>query len=201
MVNIMKQNAPKKEKLLDSASQLMLEKGYVATTIDQICADADVTKGSFFHYFKSKDDIGKEVVSRFASYVNEGMNKFTDTCGEDPLERIYGYLDAAIMFAESPESKGCLVGMFTQEMSQSHPEIRTICEHAFDQMMEPLTKYFGEAKEKYANDKLIDPRSLAETYIAMVQGSMILTKANKDKAVMRRTMNHYREYLGNLFKN
>jgi TetR/AcrR family transcriptional repressor of nem operon len=195
----MTQHIPKKEKLLVSARHLMLEKGYVATTVDQICEDASVTKGSFFHYFKSKDDVGKEVVTRFASDMNNAMQSCLKVDGNDPLDLVYGYVDAAIMATETPESRGCLVGMFTQELSKSHPDIRAICEHAFDQMIESLTGYLQAAKDKYAPEKTIDVKSLAESFIALSQGAMILTKAKEDRTVMRRTLSHYKEYLAALF--
>src|SRR5689334_24216214 len=56
---------PTKEKLLDAAQQLMLSKGFPATTVDEICDTAGFTKGSFFHYFESKEQLGKEVLNRF----------------------------------------------------------------------------------------------------------------------------------------
>ena len=58
-------HSPTKEKLLEAAQQLMLAKGFPATTVDEICEAAGFTKGSFFHYFESKEHLGKEVLDRF----------------------------------------------------------------------------------------------------------------------------------------
>src|SRR5262245_10630984 len=59
-------DSPTKEKLLDAAQELMLTQGYTATSVDEVCQSAGLTKGSFFHYFQSKEDLGMAVVRRFA---------------------------------------------------------------------------------------------------------------------------------------
>ena len=46
-----------KDKILDAALMVIRAKGYTATTVDDLCAASDVTKGAFFHHFKSKDDL------------------------------------------------------------------------------------------------------------------------------------------------
>ncbi|MGO4376156.1 TetR/AcrR family transcriptional regulator, partial [Paenibacillus sp. MCAF20] len=64
----------KKNKLLNASLQLMLSKGYYATTVDEICAEASVTKGSFFHYFKNKEDIGKATLDHFEKLQSHLLN-------------------------------------------------------------------------------------------------------------------------------
>mgnify|MGYP003395515101 CR=1 FL=1 len=91
-----KAQPPTREKLLDSAQQLMLAKGFVATTVDEICDAAGVTKGSFFHYFKSKEDLGKVVLERFCQVRLQLMQGSPSQKKKDPLERIYGLVDFAI---------------------------------------------------------------------------------------------------------
>ena len=194
----LKEPSPTQEKLFDAARDLMLEKGFVATTVDEICEAAGVTKGSFFHYFDSKEDLAKQLVVRFA----KGMGKtFENACcsEKDPLDRVYTYIDCAIEHSKKPESKGCLIGTFAQELSESHPEIRNICSDIFQKSGESMKADLAAAKEKYAPKSKIDVLSLAETFTATVQGSMILMKAKKDKSVMRRTLTHYRQYLKTIF--
>lgn len=187
------------ERLLNAAQSLMLEKGFVATTVDEICEAAGVTKGSFFHYFKSKEDLGKKLVQRFASKTGSAMKEGVCCAGNDPLDRVYGYLDCAIELMKNPDAKGCLVGTFSQELSESHPEIRSLCAQAFEEMVEMFQKDLAEAKEKYAPESKFDAASLAETFIAIGQGSMILMKAKKDRMVLARTLTHFRQYLKSLF--
>src|SRR5277367_5926926 len=84
-----------KRKLVDAGVSLMRRQGFNATTVDDICWAAGVTKGGFFHYFKSKEDIAKAAVVRF----HEGKRRDLDNAPfrklADPLDRVYGRLDFA----------------------------------------------------------------------------------------------------------
>ena len=137
----------KKEKLLNSAKSLMIEKGFVATTVDDICECAGVTKGSFFYYFKDKEQLAKEAVRSFAENGRQIM--FCDSMKKepDPLKRIFGYLDCLVECAKEKNFKGCLVGSFSQELSETHPEIREICATSFDMFIKSLEKDLAEAKK------------------------------------------------------
>ncbi|MGH2670894.1 MAG: TetR/AcrR family transcriptional regulator, partial [bacterium] len=67
---------PSKARLLDAAERLMLAKGFEATTVDEICGAAKLTKGGFFHYFHSKEDLGRQLLERFCasgSRMHEGF--------------------------------------------------------------------------------------------------------------------------------
>lgn len=188
------------EKLYNSAQKLMLEKGFVATTVDEICEAAKVTKGSFFHYFKSKEDLAKELVERFAETMGKAFNEKACCAGDDPLDRIYSYIDCAIEISQNSEAKGCLVGTFSQELSESHPEMRKICGNLFTHMIEHFKKDIAEAKAQYIPKSPVRAEELAETFIALTQGAMILAKATDDRSVMERTLRHYRNYLKSIFK-
>ena len=112
---------------------LMRQRGFTATTVDDICAEAQVTKGGFFHYFKSKDEIAKAAVERF----HEGKLKdFQDAPFRklaDPLDRVFGRLDFAKKSSGGSKqvTKGCLMGMFAQELSFTNPELRDTCREVF----------------------------------------------------------------------
>ena len=190
-----------KEKLLDAAQGLMLEKGFVATSIDEICEAAGLTKGSFFHYFENKEELGKVLVRRFSETMGAHFNEAACSCGSaDPLDRIYACIDAAIEMSKDPKSKGCLVGTLTQELYESHPNIRSVCCESFAAGVRFFKKTLAEAKTKYAPRSPVDPEALAEMYLATVQGSMILMKATKDRSVMERTLQNYKAYVKSIFE-
>ncbi len=187
----------KKDQILDSAQSLMLEKGFVATSIEEICSEAGVTKGSFFYYFKDKEDLGKSVVSHFAENNREKL--FGGVEETDPLKRVFAYLDNAICCAKGVDAKGCLVGMFSQELSETHPKIRKICEKIFDAFIGLLKKDLTAAKKMYAPKASFKVDDLAEYLVATAQGAMILSKARKDCGVMERSLNQYKQYLKKLY--
>ena len=189
----------RKERLFEAAQELMLEKGYVATTIDEICEKAAVTKGSFFYYFKNKEELGQQLIPRFSKMTGEKLNQGACCEGDDPLDKAYALIDCATKMAQHPESKGCLVGIFAQELSTSHPEIRNLCAQMFQQAITNFKELLLEAKKKYKPNASFDVKSLAEQFLVLVQGSLLLTKASQDRGIMERTFFHYKEYLKSLF--
>jgi TetR/AcrR family transcriptional repressor of nem operon len=190
----------KKDAILESAQDLMLGKGFVATSIDEICEKAGVTKGSFFHYFTNKDQLGKELIDRFAEQNGAALMNLVNQRGADPLDRVLGYIDAAAEMCLDPKNKGCLVGTMTQELHQTHPEINGCCGRKFQAMLQVFRSDLDAAKAKYASDREIDLDGLAEMFVATLQGGIVLVKATKDHQIMMRLFNHYRRYVESLFK-
>lgn len=172
-----KPNPATRESLLEAAQQLMLAQGFTATTVDQICEAASVTKGAFFHYFSSKDELAKATFDRFCRRGGERYQSAPFLKKSDPLERLNGYVDFTIAQAKHPVRDSCLVGMFSQELADSRPEFRTMCEGAFAQWAAGLKTMLDEVKKRHAPRASIDTQSLAEHFIAVFEGSLILAKA------------------------
>ncbi|MBI4245091.1 MAG: TetR/AcrR family transcriptional regulator [Planctomycetes bacterium] len=191
-----------KDKLLDAAEQLMLKKGYPATAVDEICEVAEVTKGSFFHYFESKEDLGKAVLDRFCSSKYEALSKAKFLKEPDPLKRIFGYIDFMIQqVCECSEGqRGCLLGNFAQELSDTYPEIGTCCSKYFAEWIERFKSDLDIAA-KYSRNENLDTRSLAEFFVSIVEGSLILAKANRDYQICERNLKQFRRYIEILFKS
>lgn len=194
-------DSPAKEKLLEAAEELMLAKGFVATTVDEICETAGLTKGGFFHYFESKEDLGKEVLNRFCHSMFQRFQQGPFQKEQDPLLRIYGWIDFAIEMSKNPiAQKGCLLGNFSQELADTHPGIRSLCAERFAGWAEFLKKELDEAKTRYVPGSRVDTQSLAEHFIAVIEGSLILAKAKQDMSVMEKSLRHLRSYVEGLFE-
>ena len=192
---------PTKQKLLEAAQELMCAKGFVATTVDEICAAAGVTKGSLFHYFKSKEDLGKSVLERFCNVRLKLMQESPSQKKSDPLERVYGRVDFAIHMSKSPLAKnGCLLGNFAQELSDTHPRMRSLCAQRFAEWAALLRQDMDEAKAKHLPKSRLDTGSLAEHLIAIIEGALILAKAKQDMGVVEKSLTHFRGYLTSLFE-
>ena len=112
-----KSGATARQKLLDAALSLIRAKGYEATTVDDLCAAAGVTKGAFFHHFASKETLAVAA----AEYWSETTGAFFAAAPyhrhTDPLQRVLGYIDfrKAILTGKVPEFT-CLVGTMVQEV-------------------------------------------------------------------------------------
>lgn len=187
-----------REKLLDAGEAVVLERGYVAASVDAICERAGVTKGSFFHHFPTKDALGRELVQRFAA--KQGA-QFGEACGaiEDPLDRIYCMVDVAASAADDPNMKGCLVGTVAQEVAETHPELRAVCDGCFSGFAERLGQDFVAAKANECPDADFDAEGLGRHFLSVVQGALLLFRTTKDASVIKTSVAHFRSYLKGLY--
>lgn len=190
-----------KRKLVNAGVKLMRARGYNATTVDEICADAGVTKGGFFHYFKSKDDIARAALAQFHedrmnSYEAAPFRKLAD-----PLDRVFGRLDfvKASIGGHQHVTKGCLIGMFAQELAVTNPEIGDVCQNYFSRMVSDFSRDLAEAKATHAPEAGFDPNGLAQLYLAIVQGSLMLAKIAGSNDILHENIEQFRNYLKCLF--
>jgi TetR/AcrR family transcriptional repressor of nem operon len=193
-------DSPAKQKLLDAAQDLMLAKGYSATSVDEVCEAARLTKGSFFHYFESKEHLGKTVAERFAAGMQQLFASAPFHQLQDPLDRVFGRVDFLIALASRPHgARGCLLGTFVQELSDTHPAIRSVCAACFGEYARVVKAELDQAKAKYAPRARWSTQSLAEHLIAVIQGSIILAKAKQDPKVLATSLDHFKAYLKCVF--
>jgi TetR/AcrR family transcriptional repressor of nem operon len=189
-----------KQKLLDSAQELMLTKGFTATSVDEVCEAAGLTKGSFFHYFDDKERLGTLVAERFYASWQQMSQSAPFRRKRDSLDRVFGHVDFFIEISRAPTWKGCLLGTLVQELHQTHPQIRSVCAACLDYLADSLKKDLEEAKAKYAPRARWNARVLAEHMIAVAQGAIILAKAKQDPKVFEQSLRHLKDYLRRLFK-
>lgn len=197
-------SAPAKDartKLLDVSLTLIRAKGYAATTLDDLCAAAGVTKGAFFHHFDSKEALAIAA----ATYWNEMTGAFFAAAPyhkhPDPLDRLLGYVDfrASILTGEL-HSYTCLLGTLVQETYASHPQIRAACEWGLSSHIAALLPDIEAAKRLYAPKAAWSAESLGVFIQSVLQGSFIFSKSNQSEEVARRNLAHLRSYLEFQFK-
>ena len=186
--------------LLDAAMQLMLEKGFTATSVEEICKHAGVTKGSFFYYFDSKEELGRVVLGHFQQMIGRAMQQGPYQSVTDPLQRLYAYCDyLAEMIVHPNTPQSCLIGNLSQEMAATNPAIAAACQSVFAWWTELIQADLEEAKQRYAPQKELDCRGLAEHFIVIFEGALILAKAQQDFQVVSQHIGHFKGYLAFLF--
>ena len=189
-----------KIRLLDAALHIIRTKGYAATTVDDICHEAGVTKGSFFHHLKSKDDLALAAVAHWRAMTEGFFASAPYHKPQDPLDRLLGYVDfrAAILTGELPDYT-CLLGTLIQETYDTHPVIRTACDQALSSHVAELTRDIEAAKQLYAPTASWTPESVGTFMQAVLQGSFIFAKARQGPEVATECIQHLRRYLQMLF--
>ena len=186
-------------RLLDAARQRIRTQGYAATSVDDLCAAAGVTKGSFFHHFKSKEDMVLAAVERWNSSTGALFAQAAFHQRPDPRERVLGYIDfrKQILRGDAPDYT-CLLGTLVQETFDSHPRIRAACEAGISGHAAILGRDIGLAKARYAPGAAWDPQELALFTQAGLQGAFILAKAKGSAAIAAQCVDHLRQHVAQL---
>lgn len=190
-----------RSKILRSALAVIRAKGYAATSIDDLCAAAGVTKGAFFHHFKSKEDLAVAAADHWSETTAALFAGAPYHAGGDPLQRLLGYIDfrKAILVGELPEFT-CLAGTMVQETYATSPAIRDACARAIFDHAETLEADIAAAVGARGMTPIWSARSLALHTQAVLQGAFILAKARGGAQVAAESVDHLRRYVELLFE-
>ena len=190
-----------KTNLLEAALAVVRAKGYTATTVDDICQAAGVSKGAFFHHFKSKDALAIAAANHWSQLTGAFFETAPYHQHGDPLERVLGYLDfrKAILKGEIAEFT-CLVGTMVQEVYDTNPDIRRACEASISGHASTIEADIAAAVKRYRISAPWTAASLALHTQAVLQGAFILAKATGDVAVAAASIEHLRHYVELLFQ-
>lgn len=187
-------------RLLEAARDIVRTQGFAATSVDQLCRAAGVTKGAFFHHFASKEALGVAAAEYWAETTGALFAAASYHDHADPLDRVLGYVDfrREIIAGEINEFT-CLIGTMTQEAYASHPAIREACaatifDHAAT--LEPDIAAVMKSRQITGDWTAAD---LATHTQAVLQGAFILAKAAGDPAVAIDSVDHLKRYLTLLF--
>ncbi|MFZ6756749.1 TetR/AcrR family transcriptional regulator [Undibacterium sp. Ji50W] len=188
-------------KLLDAAVQVIREKGYSSSTVDDMCSAAGVTKGAFFHYFKSKEELAVAA----AEYWTERANTLFSTAPyhrhANARDRVLGYIDFRAQIIQGTIAEfTCLAGTMTQEIFQTNPAIRNACYASMADHAETLVSDIAEALAENQVNKRLTAKSLALHTQAVLQGAFVLAKAKDDPDIALDSIKHLRRYFEFLFK-
>jgi TetR/AcrR family transcriptional regulator, transcriptional repressor for nem operon len=189
-----------KTRILDASLRVIRTKGYSATRVEDICEAAGLTKGGFFHHFKSKEEMAIAAAEHFSAMA-EGI--FSDAPYQhltDPLERLLGYVDfrKAILQGELPDYT-CLLGTMVQETYETHPLIRKVCDRCISAHAATLVVDIEGAIRKYGISAPWSVESLAYYTQSVIQGAFILAKAQHSSEVAVCCLDHLRRYIELLF--
>lgn len=195
-----KDSTATRTKLLDAARDVIRAKGYTATTVDDICSAAGVTKGSFFHHFASKEQLGIAAIEQFGVMAAAIFGSAPYTALPDPRDRLLGYVDfrAAMLDGEIAQYT-CLLGTSVQEVYATHPEIRAAADRGMSEHVAELVRDIEAAKQMYVPDAPWSAESVGYFMQSVLQGAFIFAKAKQGPEVALECLAHLRQYLETLF--
>ncbi len=185
-------------KLLDATLKVVRSKGYAAARVEDVCAEAGLTKGSFFHHFKSKEDLARAAIAHWDAHVEHFFASAAYHAKKDPLERLLAYVDfrKSILTGDLSEFT-CFAGTIVQEAWRTHPDLALACGEniaAHAKTLEPDIRAAMRQHGVRGNSE-----SLALHMQAVIQGSFILAKAKGSARAAADSLDHLRRYLELLF--
>ncbi len=169
----------KRNEIINKSIGIMYEKGYNGAGVKELTDAAGIPKGSFYNYFESKEDYGKEALYYY--YYVLSKDKFNILLDQNinPLERIklfYGGMIKGI--SEGTKSKfGCFIGNLTQEISCNSIIIQEVTKEIHAGIVIKIQECLKEAREKNILSKEKDVKELAEFIVSSWQGALLRTKA------------------------
>lgn len=186
-------------RILDAALTIVRARGYTATTVDDLCKAAGVTKGAFFHHFDNKEAAGIAAIDHWNGLTGHLFETAPYWQLTDPRARLLAYLDfrAALVRGELPEFT-CLLGTLVQETFASHPELQRACGASIEAHASTLVPTIEAAKARHAPAAGWSAQSLAHHIQVVLQGGFVLAKAFNDPTATLDAIAHLRRYVESL---
>jgi TetR/AcrR family transcriptional repressor of nem operon len=182
-----------KERLLAAAKALVLANGYAGTTVDSICEKAGLTKGSFYHFFKSKEELGLAVLEWSMRKGGEILGNGPHLSVADPVGQAFAYLEHVEHCSNELWANGCLLGTFSLELAETNEKMQKTVSRMFSEVGDIFAARFAPIMEQA--DGMPSARDLANQYLAILEGSIILAKAHRDPSRIASALRAFRENL------
>ena len=192
-------------KLLDAAEKLVNHQGFSATSIDQINAAVGVTKGTFFYHFKTKQDLARALIDRFAAADGELLRsnmERAEKLSEDPLQQVLIFTGLMLEVAEQLDSTtqpGCLYATYCFESGLFSDETKAVTAGAILKWRSALSEKLRAIVKMHPPRKPVDIESLADMLTTLFEGAFVLARTLEEKSTFRDQVQHYRTYLKLLF--
>lgn len=194
-----------RKRILDTAQAMILERGYAGMSVDTLISELGLTKGAFFHHFKSKRDLARTLIER---YSEQGVSLFTESLArakrlsDDPLQQLLiliGLYEEIFEGLTEPYP-GCLLASYVYEMQQFDEETRGIINNEFLLSRRELTRLIEQIAKRHPPRAEIDALSLADGFMCLFEGAFVLGKSLQESDTTFKQLRHYKTYIQLLFK-
>jgi TetR/AcrR family transcriptional regulator, transcriptional repressor for nem operon len=193
-----------RQRLLDAAQRSILEKGFTATSIDELIAECGLTKGGFFYHFKDKNDLAKALLRRYIAEDEEVYDRIFGQARDlvdDPLQVfLLGLKLLADVMGDMPNGHpGCMVAVSTYYERMFDRELREINTEAALQWRRRFRGMLDEIGTRYRPREPVDLDELADLVSTVLEGGIVMAKALHDAASLKRQILTFRVLVKALF--
>jgi TetR/AcrR family transcriptional repressor of nem operon len=200
----------RREKILQVAEAIILQKGFSTTSIEDIMTGAHITKGGFFYHFPGKNELARALVERYIeedTILFDGLAERAAELTEDPLQQWLLFLNllAETMANLEDLHPGCLVASFTYESAQLDDAVKALIAEGMLRWREVFRQMLQRAAAAHAMDdsiaKDVSLDELADLLSSVIEGGIIVSRVFRDKMVLAQHIRHYRNYVRLLFRD
>jgi TetR/AcrR family transcriptional regulator, transcriptional repressor for nem operon len=187
-----------RERILEATTTLLLERGYGATAIDEVCRTAGVTKGGLFYHFDSKDELVSAAIGRFFTGLVAAGEAERSGVGPGAFAALDGYLESLPALIQGPQlTRGCLLGAMAIQTTESHPAVWSAARDALAEWRAGLVSLIDAAAAERSIS--VNSAELADGLLAAVEGGLLLDRSGASNAAAVAAVNHFRRYLSYVF--
>lgn len=199
-VKVLSKGEQTRERLLDLAEAAVLEKGFGATTLDELIAAAGLTKSGFFYHFSDKNDLAQALIRRYIERHNaiiDDMMRRASELTDDPLQHfLIGLKFFADMLGDLPKTHpGCIVAAFCYQDQQFSRAIRDLNAEGIRAWRGRIAQMLDNIAKRYPPRDGVDLDALADMATSIVEGGIILSRTFDDKRMLAQQMMAYRNYV------
>jgi len=193
-----------RERVLDVAEAAVLEKGFAATSIEEVIAAVGITKSGFFYHFKDKNELAKALLVRYVEREDALFDELfarADELNEDPLHGfLVGLKMMSELMADLPNGHpGCVVASFCYQDRLFDKDVRELNAAAVLNWRKRFRGHLDRIAERYPPRVGVDLDDLADMLSVIADGGIILSKTIKDKQALSRQMLLYRDFIKAVF--
>lgn len=191
-------------RILDEAFGRVVEKGFAATSIEELVEAAGITKGGFFYHFKDKNDLARQLLERYLEETETVMDSLEARARELSDDPLHSFLIFLKLYAEMMQNMlaiypGCLVSAITYQDRSFDPEVRRINTEGVLAWRRRFERWLSEIAATYPPKFEIDITDLADQMSVTADGSIIIAKALRDPLLLSRQADLYRKMVRLLF--
>jgi len=167
-------------KLLRTGTELLSRQSYTATGVDHVIKEAGLTKGTFYHYFKSKELFALEVVQQYAGYFNDKLDTYLLNETDPPLERLAAYVHDSIKTLKRHDFvRACVVGNLSQELGASDSVLVKALQETFLGWERRVAACLDEARARGDISDTADVQALATLFWMGWEGALMQARLFK----------------------
>ncbi|WP_044022212.1 TetR/AcrR family transcriptional regulator [Bacillus sp. SG-1] len=172
--------------IICTVSALFHSKGYENTKLSEILAETGIGKGQFYHYFKSKRELGEAVIDHLIAEMTEELFVGILDQSLPPKVKLQKMLDTVLTLQMEHEGKrGCPIGNLAIELSEHDPLFREKLAHFFEQWEKKVQQLLDEMQQNGEIASGLNTQKKARALIATIEGGILLMKVKQDIEVIR----------------